>query len=771
MPSGLPAKSARAGRPPVTLKEHLRDTERVVVRMFDPERRWGQRWLEFFGIGLERADEYIRALRVAALFHDIGKANEDFVAAVTTGGQKQTLRHEHLSALILHLAPMRSWLAACADLDLDAVTAAVLSHHLKAAAAGDHRWGQPATLRSSVALYLDHPDVAASLERVAAVLGLGRAPALPASHWTVGGDWEIAQAAGLLAAAELRWKLRRDDARRRFVAALKAGLIVADAVSSGLVREGHDIRSWLEDVVHATPLTGAALREAIIEPRVRAHGRRNARPFQWHAFQQGAALLGPRALLLAACGSGKTLAAWRWAEAQLTARPAGRVIFLYPTRGTATEGFREYVGWAPESEAALVHGTARYELEGMSENPPESVSGKSLGSSEAEARLFALGLWSRRYFSATVDQFLAFLETSYASVCLLPALADSVVIIDEVHSFDERMFDSLSTFLRTFDVPVLCMTATLPPGRRARLEGCGLASYPAPADRVALGDLERLECHPRYSLEHVADEGEALQRATDAWRAGYRVLWVVNVVARAQRIARRLEALLCTQVLCYHSRFRLIDRRRAHAETVSAFQQLGAPRIAVTTQVCEMSLDLDADVLVSELAPVPALVQRLGRANRHLARGATFRATAHVYSPPATAPYERSALDAARRMLDELNGHDVSQRDLACALERFSVREPEHAEASRFLDGGYFATPGSFRDGDDFGTPVVLDADLVEVESAIDAGQLDGHVLTVPHRFVLHDSPRLERLPRHIGLASARFYDPRFGFETTLGVC
>jgi len=61
---------------------------------------------------------------------------------------------------------------------------------------------------------------------------------------------------------------------------------------------------------------------------------------------------------------------------------------------------------------------------------------------EDQARLFALGLWSRRYFSATVDQFLGFIEHNYTGLCLLPALADSAVIIDEVHSFDKRMFDA-----------------------------------------------------------------------------------------------------------------------------------------------------------------------------------------------------------------------------------------------------------------------------------------------------------------------------------------
>jgi len=65
-----------------------------------------------------------------------------------------------------------------------------------------------------------------------------------------------------------------------------------------------------------------------------------------------------------------------------------RVLFLYPTRGTATEGFRDYVSWAPAEEAALAHGTAAYDLEEMFENPADSHAEKDFTS---EDRLYALG--------------------------------------------------------------------------------------------------------------------------------------------------------------------------------------------------------------------------------------------------------------------------------------------------------------------------------------------------------------------------------------------
>jgi CRISPR-associated endonuclease/helicase Cas3 len=205
-----------------------------------------------------------------------------------------------------------------------------------------------------------------------------------------------------------------------------------------------------------------------------------------------------------------------------------------------------------------------------------------------------LGLWSRRYFSATVDQFLGFLEHSYTGLCLLPLLADSALIIDEVHSFDRRMFDRLITFLKNFNLPVLCMTATLSPSRIQQLESAGLQLYLASEDQ----ELEKIERHPRYRLEPVPGVADALQETIRAWHCGQRTLWVVNRVSECQRIAALLEQTLGFEALTYHSRFRLMDRKSIHAETVSRFQQRDHPAIAITTQVCEMSLDLDADLLI-----------------------------------------------------------------------------------------------------------------------------------------------------------------------------
>ncbi|MEM9007454.1 MAG: CRISPR-associated helicase Cas3', partial [Cyanobacteria bacterium P01_F01_bin.86] len=389
-------------------------------------------------------------------------------------------------------------------------------------------------------------------------------------------------------------------------------------------------------------------------------------------------------------------------------------------------------------------------------------------------RLYALGFWSKRFFSATVDQFLSFMEHSYQSLCLLPVLADSAVIIDEVHSFDRSMFDTLISFLNTFHIPVLCMTATLPQSRRDELVKAGLQVFPTVTDRAseALADLKELEQADRYRLEPLADFSAAFDKAVNAYHEGLRVLWVVNTVDRCLAIGHKLDAALDGDVLTYHSRFRLCDRQQVHARTVAAFAfaegDAPQPAIAVTTQVCEMSLDLDADVLITEIAPVSSLVQRFGRANRHLKR--PF-ATLHTYSPPGNLPYQEKELETASAFLASFETKRINQLQLATALETYAQSERDADGSSLFLTSGYYAVPGSFRDTDEFAIPCILDSDLDAIEPLMQNRQpYDGFIVNVPHKWAkawLEDGhPSPEWLPKYLNVVSgdAERYQANRGF-------
>jgi len=770
----IPAKSPYAGHQ-ITLVQHTQHVVTAVGELFgtvDRSNRLAQCWLRFFKV--DDFEAFLIAATAAAALHDIGKANEDFVRAVNGARDGQLLRHEHLSGLLMTLPMVADWLRRRNNIDWDVVLSAVVCHHLKA---DPDELASPQADRPSLVVLADHPEFRELLAYVGRVLEIEyELPEIP-TRWSLERRPDspkqsiLKQRDNLIdRLIDFGFELEEDEPRERLLRAVRAALIQADAVGSGLPRAGKKMTDWSSEVFDETDLrTDAYVYEAVIDPRIKELTRKN-RWTEWSRFQEHTAELPDRALLLAPCGSGKTLAAWRWIAHQAK-RGVRHCLFLYPTRATATEGFKDYVSWAPEDHAALMHGTAGYELEGMFANPEDDDprSGKQY---EPQQRLYALGYWQKRVFSATVDQFLAFLQYGYASVCMLPVLADSVVVVDEVHSFDPSMFRGLVDVLNNFDVPVLCMTATLPKDRRRQLEhGCGV--HVLDACQEDFPDLRRIAEAPRYCVTTGTQE-HADTIVRDALGDDKKVLWVVNTVARSQQIARRFavsptdsqpETAEGVPLFCYHSRFRLCDRKHRHDNVIEAFHpRAEGAALAITTQVCEMGLDLDADLLVTERAPITAVIQRMGRCNRSREPRADA-GDVFVYCPDDPKPYGPEELEGVQEFLEKLTSFaTVSQAELDAALREAPTRKEPPKATCLFLRSGPFALSGveMFRDIEQFSRPSVLHSDLSTVLDRRAAGNpIDGYVLPVPRQF-RQDGPA--GLPRHLGVARSNHYLLALGY-------
>ena len=655
----------------------------------------------------------------------------------------------------------RVWTSGCAqraDIDWDVVLAAVGSHHLKF---GDREFAEEVP-DETVRVYIDHDDFLKKLlPLIAGGLGLGGSPAFPTQKY-----WGFtADAATTFDPSQLRDGLRNGRLRRlnmggdaRMLNAVRAALIVADAAGSGLPRVGLRIGDWIRGQFSEKPACDAQTIGNVIQKRIDDLTRRG-KWTKWNEFQDHCETLPDRALLLAPCGAGKTLAAWRWIAGRVKTRPVNRVLFLYPTRATATEGFKDYVSWAPEAAAGLMHGTAGYDLDGMfdAEDPR---AGKKFA--DLDPRLFALQHWSKRIVSATVDQFLGFMAYGYGPVCLLPLLADSVIVVDEVHSFDRAMFSALLGFLKAFDVPVLCMTATLQKGRRRQLQPLVGRVY-GPEDYPA--DLIDTAGEPRYRVSRI-DEAEVEQQVRNAVRDGKRVLWVVNQVSRAQAIAAKLAG-LSVPLVCYHSRFKLNDRVDRHRETVEAIKAGKPAAVAVTTQVCEMSLDIDADLLITEECPIASLIQRMGRCRRGwdelLKKGP---GEVLVYKPTEEKVYTRDDLAGLDDFLQFLiREGTVSQTDLETGLDQFGSKTADAPKLNSFLASGPYALGGddSFREIEEFNVQAVLAVEVVAYLAAKKAEQ-PGFILPVPKKVKPN---RDSRLPSYLFVADDRHYDTQTGFWDT----
>ena len=240
----LLAKSLRQQLPPLTLEAHCRDTEEAAVRVFRLGSRWGPAWGRLLPPQPFDACSVLAELADRSLVsrHREGQRRLPSVGRARGGRDRQTLRHEHISALILSLPNVRTWLEGNPELDVDVITAAVLSHHFKATdePTAFYRWCAPHTERVRLQLNSgaprDHRDL-----RARARTGRPRRGSEAANFALVErGSLARGSSSGRKNARRLRRAVGkdRDPVRHSLLLAVKAGVVVADTVASGLYRAG-----------------------------------------------------------------------------------------------------------------------------------------------------------------------------------------------------------------------------------------------------------------------------------------------------------------------------------------------------------------------------------------------------------------------------------------------------------------------------------------------------------------------------------------------------
>jgi CRISPR-associated endonuclease/helicase Cas3 len=227
--------------------------------------------------------------------------------------------------------------------------------------------------------------------------------------------------------------------------------------------------------------------------------------------------------------------------------------------------------------------------------------------------------------------------------------------VDEAHAYDPYMTEELKRlilFQAGLGGGTVVLSATLPSALRATLAaafaaGAGITPRPLPERAYPLVTVLRRDDaqeHPRagrdglartVAVERVGLFAAALDEVARAARAGAAVAWVRNTVrdAAAARAALTEAGVPAT---LFHARFAMGDRQAIETEVLARFGKRGADRagVVVATQVIEQSLDLDFDLMVTDLAPMDLLIQRAGRVFRHARSGRAVSAPRLVVLSP-----------------------------------------------------------------------------------------------------------------------------------------
>jgi CRISPR-associated endonuclease/helicase Cas3 len=623
-----------------------------------------------------------------AYLHDIGKANSQFQRLVARKSRNpQAFRHELISLLLaLKWKPLVGFKDSNGEREVVyASLFAALGHHLKFDSL--ELYPREGSGDTSLIIYTGHADVKELLERGAALFGLPIPHPFTQSVTDDLKDLKVDLFGDPMkdvrewVKESIKWWEGINNEVKRFVGLVKALVIGADLISSVAVRHG-DAQSWADSV-----LGRVCNRDELIQV---AHQALDGNPVR--AFQDRVAHSTSRVSFVhAGCGTGKTIAAYLWAANNASNR---KVFFCYPTTGTATQGYLDYVADENIISSGLIHSRSEVDLEMLLES-----SGDETDHLDAAFRYEALSGWDYPLVVATVDTVLGLMQDNRRGLFLFPSIGEGAFVFDEIHYYDKRLFGALLRFLNTFlGSKVLLMTASLQQDRLKDISGV-LAQHGETIE-VIDGPAE-LEEVKRYIINPITNDPpwEKVRKALDE---GKKVLWVANTVERARQIWRDASTRLSdTPLLLYHGRYRYLDRVEHHNRVIDAFNSGNNKRsvLAITTQVCEISLNISAEMLVTDLAPVPALIQRMGRVNRVAIKGSPK--PVYIMKVESPEPYLKEEIDAAGSWLNGLleeMGESISQADLAKKFESYGSGTPSNELESSWLDGGPFSRPLPLRE-------------------------------------------------------------------------
>ncbi|MDE2760754.1 MAG: CRISPR-associated helicase Cas3' [Paracoccaceae bacterium] len=342
-------------------------------------------------------------------------------------------------------------------------------------------------------------------------------------------------------------------------------------------------------------------------------------------------------------GAGKTESALILAHRMMLSGLGNGLFFALPTTATSNSMFDRMAKIAPNlfttgptltlsHSKSINHEGFKSIIGKDSDNTAEANCSVWLADDRRRALLADVGV-------GTIDQaLLGILPTRFATLRIF-GVSKGILIVDEAHSYDPYTQQQLETLLTMHAMnggSAVLMTATLPIGIRKKFvnafcEGKGLSSTTLHHDHfpgftivtsaVTSHEVPSIpETNRTININRISNPQGVNNILIEGYNSGSACVWIRNSVDEAIASANELNS-LGVETILLHARFTTGDRLTLENDLVARFGKNGNNRlekILVATQVIESSMDLDFDVMVSDLAPIGSLIQRSGRLWRHL---------------------------------------------------------------------------------------------------------------------------------------------------------
>lgn len=315
------------------------------------------------------------------------------------------------------------------------------------------------------------------------------------------------------------------------------------------------------------------------------------------------------AFLVAPTGSGKTEAALFWASANQNENFSKRIFYVLPYTASINAMYDRFIklkGFG-EEKVGIQHSKASYFLyKHFAEREYTESDAKKFAK---EAQSLTKKIY-KPYKIITPFQIIKEFFALKGFEQRISEMVGGLFILDEIHAYDAHntalILEICKVLKREFQAKFFIMSATLPQFiKKYFQEALDIEN----AISLPENELEEFTRHKLRLLSgNIRDNVEIIYQKI---MEGKKVLVVCNQVKTAQEIYRTLKALApAKSTALLHSRFIVRDRQRIEKGIKEEY------RLLVSTQVVEVSLDIDYDVLFTEPAPIDSLIQRFGRVNR-----------------------------------------------------------------------------------------------------------------------------------------------------------
>lgn len=316
--------------------------------------------------------------------------------------------------------------------------------------------------------------------------------------------------------------------------------------------------------------------------------------------------------IISPTGSGKTEAALLWAHYNQNSVSARRMFYILPYTASINYMYRRFVKlFGNEDLIAVLHGKSSYFIYSFFSESREDASYEEAKDYVEKYRTLARKIF-KPYKIMTPFQIIKAFFNLKGFEQNISEMTGGLFIFDEIHSYDPHtaaLIMQISSFIKEkLNGKLLFMTATMPGflekifkqvlaiDSKITMKKSELNRFTRHRVRIIEGDIWKYASHIKEDI-----------------KKGKKVLVVVNTVKQSQKVYRTFKDTNPNSALL-HSRFILSDREKIESDVDNK-------NLLVGTQVIEVSLNIDYDVLYTEPAPIDALLQRFGRVNRRGIKG------------------------------------------------------------------------------------------------------------------------------------------------------